>query len=589
VRLETSVETHLGQRERNEDYLLADRDRGLLLIADGMGGGDCGDRAAQLACQTALEVWTESAVDYDGLDRVRFVLRRVNKVVYDCGRQECLDLGTTLTLAAVDDHQLLVGHVGDTRLYRLRDGRAEQLTCDQRALGNQLRANIGGSDMVDPSAKAYDHKPGDVLLLATDGLWELFTLEELEEVNRSVPPNKLVRELVSVRIRFARDNASALVAWDAEAMRRWWSLRASDLRLRLSQAPDRETLAALQQAQAAANEPVDVVAEFTDAWQPSTDAALVGLAIAVLEPADQEAFLARLAQDRESIAALHALADRYQAAGDVGERAREWVRRAFDHEPEPERAAWLLQAHRGGRLDPELFGRLAREALSHPPGPWFDVWTFLWETFMQSPAHRDVAQAVLRELPASFPGSALLGQGPASHPVDQIWCAVLDEKLAPVVRKQADLQKFWENLCNQLQSLERDIADHGQQSDRAREEQARVMQTIEQQLRETGVHVQSIERRLDAESKEAHEGMTAIHHERDRMAAEVDQLKRKIDQLAKAANLFVAQPFGPPYEQALLLRMFERIKSWCNLVAIKVLFWLLVTCLLALLAWLRFY
>ena len=80
--------------------------------------------------------------------------------------------------------------------------------------------------------------------------------------------------------------------------------------------------------QDAANEPIKGVDEFTDAWQPSTDTALVGLAVAVLEPADQEAFFATLAQDRESIAALHALADRYQEASDVGERAREWVLRA---------------------------------------------------------------------------------------------------------------------------------------------------------------------------------------------------------------------------------------------------------------------
>ena len=222
MRLETFVDTHLGQRERNEDYSLADPDRGLLLIADGMGGGDCGDRAAQLACQTALEVWTESAADYDGLDRVRFVLRRVNKVVYECGRQERLDLGTTLTLAAVDDHQLLVGHVGDTRLYRLRDGRAELLTRDQRALGNQLQANIGGSDMVDPFAKAYDHKPGDVLLLATDGLWELFETGGTGEGEPVCPAEQTGARVDVGGEWFARDNASALVAWDAEAMRRWW-------------------------------------------------------------------------------------------------------------------------------------------------------------------------------------------------------------------------------------------------------------------------------------------------------------------------------------------------------------------------------
>lgn len=571
MRLEIFDDTYLGERERNEDYSLADPDRGLLLIADGMGGGDCGDRAARLACQTALEVWTESAADYDGLDRVRFVLRRVNKVVYECGRQERLDLGATLTLAAVDEHQLLVGHVGDTRLYRLRDDRAELLTRDQRALGNQLQASIGGSDMVDPFAEAYDHKPGDVLLLATDGLWEFFKKPGvLEKKSRSVPPNKLGGALMSVASEYAQDNASVLVAWDAEAIRRWWLNRAASLRDRLKQNPDRETWDTLLQALNAANEPIKGVDEFNDAWQPSTDTALVELAVAVLEPADQEALFATLAQDRGSIAALLALADRYQEASDVGERARQWVLRAFDHKRTPERAAWILKAHRGTRLDPKRFDQLARCALLHSPGLWFDVWTQLWELLMQSPSDRDVADvalAVLRDLPAS-PGSALLGQGPAWHPVDQIWSAELAKKLTPVVGKLDELQAHEKEFCSRLQRLEQSVDHHGQQSGHQEEELARVEQKIEtlcKQIQETMVHLQSIERRMDAESaenKETDDRMTALRRDIDRLMAVEDQLKRQIGQMGKTANPPVAQPFEPPHKPTHFRRIYNMIMSY---------------------------
>ena len=578
MRLEIFDDTYLGERERNEDYSLADPDRGLLLIADGMGGGDCGDRAARLACQTALEVWTESAADYDGLDRVRFVLRRVNKVVYECGRQERLDLGATLTLAAVDEHQLLVGHVGDTRLYRLRDDRAELLTRDQRALGNQLQASIGGSDMVDPFAEAYDHKPGDVLLLATDGLWEFFKKPgALEKKSRSVPPNELGGVLMSVASEYAQDNASVVVAWDAEAIRRWWLNRAASLRDRLKQKPDRETWDTLLQALDAANEPIKGVDEFNDAWQPSIDTALVGLAVAVLEPADQEALFATLAQDRGSIAALLALADRYQEASDVGERARQWVLRAFDHEPTLERAAWILQAHRGTRLDPKRFDRLARCVLDRSPGPWFDVWTQLWELwenmFMQSPADRDVAdvaRTVLQNLSASlsFPGSALLGQRQASHPVDRIWCAVLDKMLTPVV----ELQALGEELRSRLQTLEQSVNHLGQQSGRQKEELERVEQGIEplcKQIQDTREHLQSIKGLLDAGSKETDDRMTALRRDIGRlsdrlMAVEAveNQLKRQIGLIEKATNPPVVQPFQPPHEPTHFRRVYNTIISY---------------------------
>ena len=124
-------------------------------------------------------------------------------------------------------------------------------------------------------------------------------------------------------------------------------------------------------------------------------------------------------------------------------------------------------------------------------------------------------EAVLRKLPASFPGSALLGQGQASHPVDQIWCAVLDEKLTRSW-KQVNCKNFGEDLRSRLQSARTICRHHGQQSGRQKEELARVEQGIEplcKQIRDTGVHLQSIERRLDAGSKETDEGMTAIRHD----------------------------------------------------------------------------
>ena len=174
------------RRRRNEDSYVCEPP--LFAVADGMGGAQAGEVASRLAAAVLQEVNGEQ------LSRGAIVelIQEANRRVFQRSNEDAAasGMGTTLTVALVESSDTVaIGHVGDSRAYRVRDGRLEQLTEDHSLVGEMMRSGklsaeeaeahpqrsvitraLGTEPDVDVDTFAVETQPGDVFLLCSDGL-----------------------------------------------------------------------------------------------------------------------------------------------------------------------------------------------------------------------------------------------------------------------------------------------------------------------------------------------------------------------------------------------------------------------------------
>ena len=217
----------LRYAQTHEEGLLLE---GLFLVADGMGGAARGEEAARLAMEV-LERELRGA-SFETLS-VREALQTANRAVYSRAQELYGDaweayMGTTIAGVWARWPWMLYFNVGDTRIYRLRQGVLEQLSVDHSALAQSEGVDPRGHPArhelvyaVGPwkeipeegiHAARADLEKGDVLILLTDGVWEAVTDEEMIRfASESVHPQDLARRLVRVAVeRGGKDNATAM-------------------------------------------------------------------------------------------------------------------------------------------------------------------------------------------------------------------------------------------------------------------------------------------------------------------------------------------------------------------------------------------
>ncbi|PSQ92716.1 MAG: Stp1/IreP family PP2C-type Ser/Thr phosphatase [Proteobacteria bacterium SW_6_67_9] len=189
------------KRSHNEDNVGDDIDRGIAIVADGMGGHKGGATASQLAVDTALQrlaqgldsgVGDGDASGFSGESvLVREAVEQSNRVIHDKAAQspQYEGMGTTVVAAVFYEDQLSLAHVGDARAYRLRDGRLEQLTRDHTLMQeliergfytpeeareslnrNVVTRALGIEREVQVDLQEDLALPGDLYLLCSDGL-----------------------------------------------------------------------------------------------------------------------------------------------------------------------------------------------------------------------------------------------------------------------------------------------------------------------------------------------------------------------------------------------------------------------------------
>jgi serine/threonine protein phosphatase PrpC len=205
--------TDVGKvRDHNEDAIGAQPDIGLWVLADGMGGYNAGEVASGIAVKTIIDLVTKACKTEKrseiesgtGYMRQTIVLRdaihRANKVINQTAQSQpqCEGMGTTLVASLFYDNKVSIAHVGDSRMYRLRDNRFEQITMDHSLLQelvdrgfysqeeaqrstnrNYVTRALGVEANVEVEVQEIDVQKGDYFLMCSDGLPDMVEDEDI--------------------------------------------------------------------------------------------------------------------------------------------------------------------------------------------------------------------------------------------------------------------------------------------------------------------------------------------------------------------------------------------------------------------------
>ncbi len=246
-------------RSNNEDSVATEDAVALAVLADGMGGYNAGEVASNMATtfiRTELGRWLREASAQASDAEVRramdICVDNANRAIFNASNAnpQYAGMGTTLVVAVFRDNRLLLGHVGDSRCYRLRAGRLQQITRDHSLLQEQIDAGlitpeqaafsanknlvtraVGVEDTVMVETHQHDVHPGDTYLLCSDGLSDMLddpgiaqvmlSHESLQSCSRALidaANDAGGKDNISVILARASGNASA-------ASRSWWPFR----------------------------------------------------------------------------------------------------------------------------------------------------------------------------------------------------------------------------------------------------------------------------------------------------------------------------------------------------------------------------
>lgn len=225
--LDLGVATHTGRvRSTNEDdYVVYCPDDAalrarlgeLVAVADGMGGATGGGEASRAAVRALTAAFVESVAGEQPEARMERAFAAAARRIYQLAREQprLREMGTTLTAVNLLGDKVVVGHVGDTRCYLVRGGEVRQLTQDHavRRAEHQLTRCLGAgreAEIVD--VMTYPVDPGDVLCLASDGLWDGVDLSEHGGALQRGPAQTVATMLTTAAVEAGgADNCTALV------------------------------------------------------------------------------------------------------------------------------------------------------------------------------------------------------------------------------------------------------------------------------------------------------------------------------------------------------------------------------------------
>ena len=233
-----ALRSHVGAvRDGNEDFVGAYspsviEDHGpLFVVCDGMGGHAAGEVASRMAVESVLTTWTTASAA-PSQQAIRSAIRSANTAVFAASLDaETRGMGTTCTALALSGREGYVGHVGDSRCYLVHHDQCSQLTADHSRVGEMLRMRLitpeqaahhpsrsqltrtlGNTPGVQVDVVRTPIHRGDVLVLCSDGLWDLVSMQEIAQVSASDEVTEAAEQLIAWALeRGAPDNVTVLV------------------------------------------------------------------------------------------------------------------------------------------------------------------------------------------------------------------------------------------------------------------------------------------------------------------------------------------------------------------------------------------
>lgn len=220
--------THVGQkRSNNQDSMCSlaapNTQNGvtaLVAVADGMGGHKGGEVASALAIQGVVaRLGKNSGTDITNDNRIELMTNAVRQIHADVvaagNTPETSGMGTTLSIAVIENSRMLVGHVGDSRIYLTRGSQFTQLTEDHSWVAEEVRRGnltqaeadvhprrnlvsqaIGATAIIEPQVLEFELAVGDKVMLCSDGLHGLVSREDMRVTIEKMPPDLAAQTLV---------------------------------------------------------------------------------------------------------------------------------------------------------------------------------------------------------------------------------------------------------------------------------------------------------------------------------------------------------------------------------------------------------
>jgi len=231
--------TDVGKvRAINQDALVVDEGLMLFGVADGMGGHNGGETASAGARDGMIAALQAKEAS---LDALRAAVEQVNADLFrqQAEEEKLAGMGTTLSVIWMSEHFVYLGHVGDSRIYRFREGKLEQMTDDHSLVGELMRAGyltpeqaenhpnknvilraVGTESGIDVDLAVEERKQGDLWLICSDGLHGMVKDSKMEAILGVNTPEAAVKLLMDAALAAGgRDNISVVLVQDGEVQR----------------------------------------------------------------------------------------------------------------------------------------------------------------------------------------------------------------------------------------------------------------------------------------------------------------------------------------------------------------------------------
>ena len=229
----SAARTHIGNvRASKQDAVLVRPGKyGLFGVADGMGGHKAGDVASKMAVAVVEKALKDAQ---PSVDLLRAAIQESNLMIYEeqLGNPDYSGMGSTMTMIWEDEDRVLLGHVGDSRAYRIRKNEITQVSLDHSMVAEMVRSGylterearvhpyrniitraLGTEEYVEVDVQELDKETGDVYLLCSDGLSEYVQPEHMLFTVRNNPLEQAADILLNYALEGGgRDNISLILA-----------------------------------------------------------------------------------------------------------------------------------------------------------------------------------------------------------------------------------------------------------------------------------------------------------------------------------------------------------------------------------------